>query len=203
MAMAGPMRHTRTLRYSRPGRVLPVVGRIGNVIAWIVASVTILLIVALVLVPRITGATPYTVLTGSMTPVMPPGTMVVVRPVDFGSIRVGDVVTYQIESGQPAVVTHRVVAINISSQNTTLTTRGDANPVADAKPVMEAQVRGTVWYWVPMVGYLTSMASGGDRQVLAQIAGGALIAYALFVLIAAIRTSRREKRGAGRRRESG
>ncbi len=63
-----------------------------------------------VVVPRLAGARPYVVLTGSMRPGMPPGTLVVVRPVDPRSIGVGDVITYQVASGEPDVVTHRVVA---------------------------------------------------------------------------------------------
>ena len=64
-----------------------------------------------------------------MVPQMPPGTIVVDRPEPFASIRVGDVLTYQIASGEPAVVTHRVIAINVESDGSqTLTMKGDANP---------------------------------------------------------------------------
>ena len=62
------------------------------------APVGATLLVALV-VPRLAGATPYVVLTGSMQPKMPPGTLVVARPVDPMSIAPGDVVTYQIQLG--------------------------------------------------------------------------------------------------------
>ena len=42
-------------------------------------------------------------------PASAPGSVVVVRPVDPADIGVGSVITYQLESGEPEVVTHRVV----------------------------------------------------------------------------------------------
>src|ERR1700712_1679157 len=79
-----------------------------QIIAWFIALVMFLLIVALVVVPRLTGSEPFTVLTSSMVPKMPPGTVVITKPLAFSQIKVGDVVTYQINSGEKAVVTHRV-----------------------------------------------------------------------------------------------
>ena len=35
-----------------------------------------------IVIPRLTGSTPYTVLTGSMVPTYPPGTLIVVKPED-------------------------------------------------------------------------------------------------------------------------
>src|SRR4051794_850345 len=102
----------------------------------VVASVVILafstVIVAAVLVPRVAGATPYTILTGSMRPNMPPGTLVVIKPVPIKDITVGTVVTYQLRSGEPTVVTHRVVAVGTTLKGKRVfTTQGDANNVAD------------------------------------------------------------------------
>jgi len=80
-------------------------------VSWVVLLGATALVTLAVLVPRVAGATPYTVLTGSMSPAYPPGTLVVVRPVDLADVRVGDVVTYQLRSGEPAVATHRVVGV--------------------------------------------------------------------------------------------
>ena len=78
-----------------------VVGWIQQVIAWTVILGVLFMITAAVLVPRLGGATPYTILTGSMTPKMPPGTLVVVKPRPIDKIGIGDVITYQFESGSP------------------------------------------------------------------------------------------------------
>ena len=91
-------------------------------VGWRVAVIGVLTLMvgalaAAVVVPRLAGATPFTVLTSSMRPHYPPGTLVVVRPVDTDLLRVGDVVTYQLHSGERDVVTHRIVAVGASLQH--------------------------------------------------------------------------------------
>ena len=195
MVDARPYRHARTRRNSRPGQASRVFYVIRQTFGWVVVVVMVTLIAILVVVPRILGAEPYTVLTGSMSPSMPPGTIVVVRPVDFDSIRQGDVVTYQIASGQPAVVTHRVVGIDVTDDGVRLRTQGDANNAEDATPVRPEQVRGVVQYWVPLVGYVATAASGADRAIMARIVGGVLVAYAVAMLVSAlVRRGRRRRR---------
>ncbi|HMH57675.1 MAG TPA: signal peptidase I, partial [Galbitalea sp.] len=147
-----PVQHARDHRHERPGKPTTWFSILGQVIAWAIAALLFALILILVVVPRATGSTPYTILTGSMVPQMPPGTIVVNRPEPFSAIRVGDVLTYQIASGEPAVVTHRVIAINVESDGSqTLTMKGDANPSPDLRHVIGKQVRGVVWYSVPYV----------------------------------------------------
>ena len=68
-----------------------------------------------------------------MKPSMPPGTLVVVRPTPVDEIGIGSVITYQVESGEPTVVTHRVVAQGIGATGEPVfRTQGDANDVPDA-----------------------------------------------------------------------
>lgn len=57
-------------------------------------------------VPRAFGYTPYTVLSGSMEPELPVGSMVFVHQVDPTDIAVGDNATFYRSDG--AVVTHQV-----------------------------------------------------------------------------------------------
>ena len=165
--------------------------RLGAITAWTVAVLMGVLIVGLVVVPRLVGAEPFTVLTGSMRPLMPPGTMIIVRPVEFTDLRVGDVITYQLESGQAAVVTHRIVSIDIGDDGPRLRTQGDANPSADIEPVRAEQVRGKVWYWVPYIGYVTSVGSGDGRANIVRVLGGALIVYAVYAVVMGMVRSRR------------
>ncbi|MDY7558549.1 S26 family signal peptidase [Cryobacterium sp. 10C3] len=70
----------------------------SGAILLLVVAIALLLIV----VPKATGSTPLTVLTSSMEPTLPPGTLIIVRPVTPDEIRIGDVVTYQIRSGSRA-----------------------------------------------------------------------------------------------------
>lgn len=153
-------------------------------VSWVVVLGATALVTVAVLVPRVAGATPYTVLTGSMSPAYPAGTLVVVRPVDLADVRVGDVVTYQLRSGEPAVATHRVVGVGWTADGEkVLTTRGDANAAVDAAPVREVQLRGEVWYSVPWMGRLNVLLSPDQHQLLVQLAAGALFLYAAVLLL--------------------
>src|SRR3546814_9182548 len=67
-------------------------------------------IVATIVVPFFAGAQRFTILTGSMRPTYNPGSLVVVKPVDPSELGIGTPITYQLESGQPTVVTHRIIA---------------------------------------------------------------------------------------------
>lgn len=161
--------------------------------------------VILVAVPKATGSLPLTVLTSSMEPTFPPGTLVVVRPEDPTRIRVGDVATYQIASGRPEVVTHRVRAVTTTSTGERLFTfRGDANDVADA-PVAAIQLRGVVWYSVPLLGWANTLVNGHDRPWIVPGIAGVLVVYGLVMVALGVRAARRRRRGpaAGRRSAHG
>ncbi|HET7735081.1 MAG TPA: signal peptidase I [Nocardioidaceae bacterium] len=148
-------------------------------------------LVAGVVVPTVSGATPYTVLTGSMTPALDPGTLIVVRPVDSEQVAVGDVVTYQLRSGEPEVVTHRVVSVGINGDGERIfRTRGDANSVADGEWVRSIQLRGEVWYSVPHLGRVSTLMPRDVRRVLVLLVAATLLTYAALMFGGAAREAR-------------
>lgn len=168
---------------------------LGRTLAWMVIFAAAALIIAAVLVPRATGSIPYTITTGSMAPAYPPGTLVVVRPVDPDDLSVGDVVTVQLESGQDTVVTHRIEAIQHRMDGQTqFITQGDANDVPDADPRMPVQIRGEVWYALPYVGYLSTALTGSQRSWIVTALACGLIGYAGWMFIG----SWRDRRASGR-----
>ncbi|MBA8991070.1 signal peptidase [Curtobacterium pusillum] len=153
------------------------------------------LAVVLIVVPKATGSTPLTVLTQSMDPTLPPGTLLVVRPTPVDAIRVGDVVTYQITSGQPAVISHRVVSIESSSDGSrTFTLKGDNNALADPAPVTAAQIRGVVWYSLPDIGLVNQLVNGSRTWLVPTIAGVLLAYGAVMVTIGIVSAARRRRR---------
>lgn len=168
---------------------------VRQVAAWSVILGVVAILLVAVLVPRLAGATPYTILTSSMSPGMPPGTLVIVRPRPASEIGMGDVLTYQLESGQPAVVTHRVVQVHVDARgNYGFTTQGDANDVADEQKVREVQVRGIRWYSVPYLGHVTRLISGPERAAALVLLAGGLLAYAGFMFTGAGRDRLRDRR---------
>ncbi len=160
----------------------------SQALAWLVIlSVTAILVVA-VLIPRVAGATPYTILTGSMQPDLPAGTLVVVRPVDADDIGIGTVITYQLTSGKPTVITHRVVAQGFNTKGEVrLQTQGDANNTPDEAWVKPVQIKGEKWYAVPYVGYVNNVLTGKERQMAIYVVAALLLGYAAFTLTGSAR----------------
>ena len=156
---------------------------------------TLIIAFFVVALPALVGGQALTVLTNSMSPSMPPGTLVVVRPTPFDEIAPGDIITYQILSGQPEVVTHRVQQRLVASDGTvSFITRGDNNNTADAAPVHEVQVRGTVWYTVPLLGWVNNALTGQTRALVVPLLALACFVYAGYAFISAAVSRRRARR---------
>jgi signal peptidase len=171
---------------------------IGLGLSFGLLAFVLLLAALVVIVPAATRSTPYTILTSSMEPGMPPGTLVIVKPIDPDDIRIGTIITYQIDSGEPAVVTHRVVEIQgptLPDGDSTFITKGDANSAPDGKPVMTVQIRGAVWYSVPYVGWVNNIVNGDLRAVVIPIVAGLLFLYAGWMIVSnSIQRRRRRRR---------
>ncbi len=166
-------------------------------ISWALLIAVAALAVVVIAVPAIGGAHPYTVLTGSMVPAYPPGTLVVVRPVDPADIAIGDVITYQLHSGEPQVVTHRVVAIQLAADGElTFVTQGDANNLADEAPVRAVQVVGRLWYAVPYIGWINNVVTGSFRAWAIPLAAGGLVVYGAVLFTSGWRERTRTRRAA-------
>lgn len=156
--------------------------------SWAVLLFLVVVALAVIVVPAVTRSTPYTILTSSMVPVYPPGAMVIVRPVATEDIHIGTVITYQLKSGEPELVTHRVIAINqpnLVGGEPTFITKGDANDIADENPVQVVQIRGKVWYSVPYIGWINNIITGHSRAVAVPLIVGGLFLYAGYQLVSA------------------
>jgi signal peptidase I len=149
---------------------------------------------ALVVVPKATGSVPLTVLTGSMSPTYDAGSVVVVRPVPTDELQIGDAITFQERSGDPTVVTHRIVSIAFAGDGTRqFITQGDANGAADPEPVREVQVRGKVWYSFPLVGYAATAIDPAHRDLAVKGLAGLLLVYGGWMIAAGAFGRRRGK----------
>jgi signal peptidase I len=93
------------------------------------------------------------VASGSMSPALNVGDLVIVEGVPANEIKVGDIIVFDSPPLTYSTI-HRVVQIQNHSQNKIFfVTKGDANADVDA-PVSEDLVHGRVVYRVPILGYL-------------------------------------------------
>ncbi|MFH5824818.1 signal peptidase I [Georgenia sp. AZ-5] len=169
--------------------------RLGNAVLWLVLAGVLLLAVALIAVPRLTGWVPLTVLTGSMEPTVPTGSQVVVETVDgeadAARLVVGDVITFMPYPDDPTLVTHRIVTKSQGADGSVwFTTQGDANDAVDAWTLTATQIRGVMRYHVPYAGYAATALTGSQKDVGVTVAAAALFAYAAVQLGGALRARR-------------
>jgi signal peptidase len=172
-------------RRTKSVRNLAVAGKAFNLLVMMVAIFAALV---LIVIPKVTGSQTYTVLTSSMAPKFPPGTFLVVKPVDFDELQYADVVTFQMYSGRPEVETHRIVGFGATQEGEkTLITKGDNNGVNDAEPVRELQVKGKLFYAVPFVGYAANALGNADRNLWTTLAAAGLMGYGGLLVLKGIR----------------
>ena len=100
-------------------------------------------------VPQFMGYDIYNVVSGSMEPAIPIGSIIYVKPVDPEDVKVGEIIVF--EAGD-SVVMHRVRENNVVSGN--FTTKGDANNVEDLSKVSYSDFVGIVARHIPVLGQL-------------------------------------------------
>jgi signal peptidase len=104
------------------------------------------------------------------------------------------VLTFRREGTQHTLITHRVIDIQHTENGLEFTTKGDANTAADGVTVKEAQVVGTVNYFVPEIGRaVDKLHDRGNYYVFIGIPAALLILNELFSIGAEVRKARKGK----------
>lgn len=159
--------------------------------SWFLLSTVLAGALALIVVPKAADARPLTVLSGSMEPTYDPGDVVIVRPVDTDELAVGDVITFQPISDDPSLTTHRIVEEVFGSEGRMFQTQGDNNNAPDPDPVKPEQVKGEVWYSVPVVGYASVWMNTGWLSTAIDVVALGLLLYGGWYLAAGLVERRR------------
>lgn len=96
------------------------------------------------------------VLSGSMEPAIPVGSVIVIKPAE--SYVVGDIVTYGKDTKIDIPTTHRIVDVRIEGGETFFKTQGDANDDPDMSELKESAIAGKMLVVIPFLGYLIDFA---------------------------------------------
>ena len=128
--------------------------RVFKILSMSFVAVAVILVVSLVGV-RLLGVAPYVVLSGSMSPQYPVGSLIYVSPIAAEDIQEGDPITFQLNDNTTA--THRVISID--EQGRCFYTKGDANESADGAPVPFDSLIGKPVFCIPMLGYIATFIS--------------------------------------------
>lgn len=131
--------------------------RATRALATTLLCAVVLVLAATMLLPRAFGLDPLVVTSGSMSPTVDPGAVVLVGA-PTGQLAEDDVVTFR--DGTGGLTTHRIASVLHDADGApVLVTRGDANDDADPSPLAAQDVVGVARFAVPHVGYLVQSAS--------------------------------------------
>ena len=122
------------------------------------------------------------VLTGSMSPTINPGSLIIIEEYKENQVEVGDIVTFSGEQTD-SIVTHRIVEEQNNGEY--YVTQGDANNTVDSFPVRKDMIVGKVIIIIPALGSIMLFIQNNIFIVLGIIA--------LIVLLSEIFKSSRKK----------
>lgn len=140
-----------------------------NPVATMCSVLGTLLLIVLILgclpltVPKVFGYSIYTVISGSMEPAIPVGSLVYVKYQEPESIQKKDVIAFYGAKDSSSIVTHRVVTNKKLSGE--FITKGDANQTNDMNPVNYTNYMGKVVLTIPVIGGIAQSFTTGNGKI--------------------------------------
>jgi signal peptidase I len=139
----------------------------------------------------------HSVLSGSMEPSLPVGSVAITERVRTSSLEVGDVITFREPDDPAQLVTHRIVSITKEDGRLRYETKGDAN---DAKDPWKVTLRGHHSYLViadvPYLGYVVTTVRHPDVRPWLLAGAGVLMLAAVVNVFLPDRPPHRTRRPA-------
>ena len=137
-------------------RVVRIAGRFLSTVGIILMVIVVAACLCLV-IPKIAGYESYVVVSGSMEPAIPVGSIVYSEETDPALLSTGDVIVFRDATRGSTPITHRVV----SNDPVTgiVITKGDANVNEDANPITYDNILGKVKAHLPRIGFTVAMFS--------------------------------------------
>jgi signal peptidase len=165
-----------------------------NPIALICNIVGTILLVVLILgclpltVPKLVGYHIYTVISGSMEPEIPTGSLVYIKYADPVEVKEDEIIAFYSVMDTTSIITHRVVTNSTNMGQ--FITKGDANDQNDMEPIPYENYIGRVVLSVPVAGGIAQTVTTGPGR----IAAICVIGIAIFLEIIASIIDNRTRR---------
>ncbi len=156
------------------------VKRLIKLLYALLTAAAVLLALALVGL-RLTGLRAFSVLSGSMEPLYPTGSLIYVKPVDKSLLKSGDVITFMLDAS--SIATHRIVEVIPDASDASVIryrTKGDANSAPDGALVHCRNVLGSPVFCLPWLGYFAQFVRKPPGSYMALSAGALVILLAFL-----------------------
>lgn len=172
--------------------------KVWSVITTLIVAAVVLLAFLLVGV-RLFGLRAYVVLSGSMEPAYPTGSLIYVKKTDPSMLKEGDVISFKLNEN--TIATHRITAIIKDENDPTsirFKTKGDANDVEDGSTVAGEDVAGVPVFTIPKLGYFANYIQH-PPGIYVTVAVGAFLMLLMFMpeLAGTIKGEDRQKNSGG------
>jgi signal peptidase len=119
-------------------------------------------------------------MSGSMSPAIKTGDVVVITAISPLEARIGDVITFNDPVRRSRLLTHRVRTLRVAGDSVEFVTQGDANTTRERWSVAADGTIGRTAYRIPRLGYALNWATG-PIGLLAFIVIPVLILAAYFL----------------------
>ena len=172
----------------RRRRLLSTLTTVVMLLAFALAGIMVL--------PTLLGYERYVIVTGSMEPTLPVGTIVYDEVVPVENLEVGDIITFvpPPEFGIADPVTHRIVRIVVADEDSSapdervFRTQGDNNKDPDPwKMVLDGPEQPRVAHHLPQVGYVYMALQVGWVQLL--VIGLPAVGVIVYIVVTLWRVS--------------
>ena len=160
-AVCRPIASSASPRRGLGRRALDAVSTVISVLVAVVGALALVLAVATHFAPSgsftVAGHPMLVVLSGSMSPVIDTGDMIIDEKLAAdraAHLQVGQIISFLPNDGTGTPITHRIHAITAIGGQLVYVTKGDANNAPDATPVSPSRVVGLYDAKIPAAGYV-------------------------------------------------
>ena len=132
-------------------------------------------------VPPLLDYQPYAVISGSMEPAIPTGSLVYIKGMEAQDVQEGDVIAFYGGYDSSAIVTHRVVENRVVMGE--FITKGDANAAEDMNPVEYENFIGRVEWSIPELGIIAQVLTSAQGKIAAACMIGLAVVLHLLAAV--------------------
>lgn len=176
------------------------IGRFVNTVMTFLMFLVLITILLMVLSMRASGGEANlfgyqlkTVLSGSMEPDIPTGSVIAMKETQPNyQYKTNEIITFR--TNEEKIVTHRIE--QVQEDNKSYITKGDANDAADLEPVRQENIVGVYsGFMIPYLGYITNFVHSGQGTALFLVIPGiGLVVYAFLLFRRALCLVKQEKK---------
>ncbi len=125
---------------------------------------------------------------GSMSPQVPPGSLIVFRPASIDDIAIGQIIVFREGITSNSLVIHRAVDRYYDQGKLYLKTKGDSNKRADSDPVSKGELVGVGVVIIPVAGRVLAFSKTPPGMFLLNVS------LAFFLLLLSLDKVRAKER---------